>query len=322
VRIGEGPPLLRLAQRPPFLRAVSRIFTHGDQRPLFESRDVFFRPWSAFGAHRRLHLMLGDANLCDWALVLRVGATALVLEALERREGGAWPRLEAPLAALRAVNQDPELGRRLALQGEGPATALAVQRRYLEGVRAALGDEIARVPWKRRVLAMWEETLDALGQDPAALGDRVDWIAKRARVQDEVPAASDRAALEARGGRLMEAPPSDAEARRLRTLAFRALRADLRYHELGPGGGHRRLLRRGEVRELTTRDQVERALFEPPSDTRAAARGRAIREACRRGTGGAATWHRVRLGWRSWRVFGDPLAERATFSLGEGTASS
>lgn len=312
VRPGEGAPLVRLAQRPPFLRAVSRIFTHGDARPLFESRDVFFRPWSAFGSRRRLHLLLGDANLCDWALVLRVGATALVLEALESGAAVRWPRLVAPLAALRAVNEDDALTREIPLAWGGSATALAVQRRYLEGVRAALGDEIHRVAWKRRVFAMWEETLDALARDPAVLADRVDWIAKRALVEDEVPDPDDRRALERRGRALLEGPPADAEARRLRPLAFRALRADLRYHELGPRGGHRRLCRLGRVRELVSDVDVERALFEPPADTRAAARGRAIREASRGRTGGAATWHRVRVGWRSWRIYADPLAPRAT----------
>ncbi|MDX1650002.1 MAG: proteasome accessory factor PafA2 family protein, partial [Myxococcota bacterium] len=126
VRLGEGPPLLRLAQRPPFLRAVSRIFTHGDARPLFESRDVFFRPWSAFGSRRRLHLMLGDANLCDWALVLRVGATALVLEAIESGAAVDWPQLAAPLDALRTVNEDPERTARLPLREGPPATALTL----------------------------------------------------------------------------------------------------------------------------------------------------------------------------------------------------
>jgi proteasome accessory factor A len=62
----DGGPPFRLAQRPPFMHSLARVFTSGEKRPLYESRDVFFRPWSALGSRRRLHLLIGDANLCDW----------------------------------------------------------------------------------------------------------------------------------------------------------------------------------------------------------------------------------------------------------------
>ena len=77
--------------------------------------------------------------------------------------------------------------------------------------------------------------------------------------------------------------------------------------ELGPRGGYRRLEARGEVRRLVEPEAVERARSEPPRDTRAFARGRAIREACERRVSGSASWHRVRLGRLDWRLFPDPL---------------
>jgi proteasome accessory factor A len=305
----DGGPLLRLAQRPPHLRALSRMFTSGSERPLYESRDLFFRPWSAFAARRRLHLLLGDANLCEWAQVLRTGATALVLEAIEADPDGDWPRLADPLAALRALNRDPELRGELALAGGGSRGALALQRDYLERVRRVLArapDPPA--PWKARVLAMWDETLALLEREPEALADRVDWIAKRALLRRDVRDAADVRALEARGAEVLgERVALDDEARRLRGLAYRALRTDLRYHELGPGGGYRRLRAQGRVRTLVAEADVERARREPPADTRAHGRGRAIREAHRRSLPGGATWHRVRLGALDWRWFPDPL---------------
>ncbi|HVH04426.1 MAG TPA: proteasome accessory factor PafA2 family protein [Myxococcota bacterium] len=306
----DGGPLLRLAQRPPHLRSLSRIFTSGDDRPLYESRDLFFRPWSAFSARRRLHLLVGDANLCEWAQVLRVGATALVLEAIEADPGGAWPRLADPLGALHALNRDAELGAELELTGGTRRTAIAIQRAYLERVR----DAFAHAPeppaaWKGRVLAMWDETLALLERDPDALADRVDWIAKRALVRRELRAPGDARALESAGAALLrDAPGVDDETRRLRSVAYRVLRTDLRYHELGPGGGYRRLRARGRVRTLADPDAVERARRDPPSDTRAFPRGRAIRAAAERGQGGGANWHRVRIGALDWRWFLDPLA--------------
>jgi proteasome accessory factor A len=304
----DGGSPFRLAQRPPFLRSLARVFTSGENRPLYESRDVFFRPWSALGSRRRLHLMIGDANLCDWALVLRTGATLLVLEAIETGAPLDWPVLAQPLRALRALNADPELTLRYRLKDGSEVSALEIQRRFLRGVREILTPERESGGWRSRVVAMWEETLDLLERDPDALGDRIDWIAKRRLLRREIPETADWEAIGRQGAGILRgtSAPADGDSR-LRDLAFRALRADLRYHELGPRGGHRRLDHRGEVCSLVDREQVDRALLRPPSDTRAHARGRAIREARIRALSGGATWHRVRLGLFDWRWYPDPL---------------
>ncbi len=296
--------LLRTSQRAPFLRVVSAIFTHGDRRPMIELRDLFFRPWSAFGRRRRLHLMLGDANLCDWAFVLRMGATALVLEAIEAAPGDPeWPRLCDPLAAQRTASLDPFAP--LPLWAGGTANAIELQQRVLQQVRRILGD--TPCAWKRRVIRMWEETLVALRETPDALADRLDWVAKADLLRREVPSVEDRERLVREAPRLLRAAgPADAEEARLRELAFRLLRTDLRYHELGPRGGHRKLRQRDAIRSLADPEQVARARREPPTDTRARARGHAILDAARLGSG-AATWHRVRVGRFGWRWFLDPL---------------
>jgi proteasome accessory factor A len=319
----DGGPLLRVAQRPPFMRSLARIFTSGERRPVFELRDAFFRPWSAFGRRRRLHLMLGDANLCDWSLVLRTGTTALVLEAIEAEPDAAWPRLARPLPALREVANDPSLERTLQLEDGSAVTALEIQRRTLAVVRRVVGADPAPALWKLRVLAMWEETLDLLEREPAALADRVDWLAKRKLLHQLLPDPADRRALEARGSAVLEATsgasassPHHAAAadQRLRSLAWRALRIDFAYHELGPRGELRKLEAAGEVRRLTSDDAVARARREPPVDTRAAARGRAIRDAHAQRASGGVSWHRARIG-RAWRFFTDPLSPDDTSRL-------
>jgi len=304
----DGGPPFRLAQRPPFMRSLARVFTSGQNRPLYESRDVFFRPWSALGSRRRLHLLIGDANLCDWAMVLRIGATALVLEAIETGTQVDWPVLVRPLSALRALSADPELVLRYPLTDGSEASALEIQRRFLQGVREVLALESDSSGWRSEVMAMWEETLDLLERDPEALRDRIDWIAKRALMRREIPEPADWEAIGRRGPGILRGPvaPADGDSR-LRDLAFRALRADLRYHELGPRGGHRRLDGRGEVRRLVEPKRVDRALRRPPPDTRAHARGGAIHEAHARSVAGGATWHRVRLGRFDWRWYPDPL---------------
>jgi proteasome accessory factor A len=318
----DGGPLLRLAQRPPFVRALARIFPFGEERPIFELRDLFFRPWSAFGTHRRLHLLIGDANLCEWAQALRVGATALVLEAIECGRFQDWPVLRNPLDALDRVNRDLDLTAELELVSGERVTALEVQRRYLRAVRRTLAEDGGpRALWKARVLQMWEETLDLLERDPEALADRVDWIAKRRLLLDEVPDNADREALRRRGAAVLGkgGAPTAAD-RRLRELAYCLLRADLRYHELSPRGGYRRLERQGEVRRLSDPERVRRARTEPPGDTRAWARGQAIKWAQSHARSGGVAWHRVRLGKFDWRWFMDPLdPQRRQSASGDGS---
>jgi proteasome accessory factor A len=305
----DGGPLLRIAQRPPFLRSLARIFPVGEDRPIFEIRDLFFLPWSALRTRRRLHLMVGDANLCEWAQVLRFGATALVLEAIEAGADVEWPRLREPLDALNRINCDVELRVAVELEDGTRATALELQRRYLAAVRTALGADGGPLPaWKVRVLRLWEETLALLERDPGALADRIDWIAKRCALLEAVPDSRDREALRRRGaevtGERRDLTPAD---RRLRDLAFRLWRADLRYHELGPRGGYRRLEQSGLVLRFSDPERVRRARSEPPADTRAWARGQAIKWSHAHALSGAAAWHRVRLGKFDWRYFIDPL---------------
>lgn len=301
-----GGALIRVAQRPPFLRELARIHDGGDARPIFELRAPFFAPLDALRRQRRLHVLSGDANLCEWALWLRVASTALVLEAIEAEPEG-WPELADPLEALRRVGADPELRERLELRDGSAACALEIQRLYLARVETvlALGPELA--PWKRRALARWRETLDLLARDPEQLADRVDWIAKRKLVHGEIPLAADREALARCGAELVASAQSEPEAARLRALAFRVWRADLRYHELGPRGGFRRLAARGRIRRLSDPDAVGRARRDPPQDTRAAARGRAIRWAGEMGLAGSATWERVRLPGHRTLDLADPL---------------
>jgi proteasome accessory factor A len=305
----DGGSLFRLAQRPPFLKVLARIFPDDDARPLYEMRDLFFPPWSALRARRRLHLLIGDANMSEWAQALRVGATALALEVIEDGTPEGWPVLAKPLEALQAINVDPELRAKYALCDGSSASALEIQTRILAFVRERLAaDPEPLVLWKARVLSMWQETLDGLRRSPDSLADRIDWLAKRRLVIEDLPDMGDREALRQRGAEVMRDGGARTDAdHRLRELAFRARRIDLRFHELGPRGGARRLERRGLFRRISDPDQVTLARTEPPADTRAFARGQAIKFAHANAVSGRAAWDRVRVGKLGYRYMGDPL---------------
>jgi proteasome accessory factor A len=260
--------------------------------------------------------MHGDANLCDWSLVLRAGTTALVLEAVEAEPGADWPQLARPLEALREVANDPELERTFELRDGRRSSALEIQRRTLAIVRRVIEADATPALWKLRVLAMWEETLDGLERNPEALADRIDWLAKRRLLHRLLSDPADRRALEARGAALLEASAdSPAADLRLRGLAWRALRIDFAYHELGPRGELRKLEAAGEVRRLAGDEAIAKARREPPADTRAAARGRAIRDAHALRLSGGVSWHRARIGRFTWRFFTDPLSPDDTLRI-------
>jgi proteasome accessory factor A len=164
---------------------------------------------------------------------------------------------------------------------------------------------------------MWEETLDLLARDPGALADRIDWLAKRKLLHETLRDPADRRALELRGAALLEAAPAGSLADEgLRRLAWRALRIDFAYHELGGRGEQRKLEACGVLQRIASDAAVAHARREAPPDTRAAARSRAIRDAHARGVSGGVSWHRARIGPFAWRFFTDPLAPRDTFRLG------
>ena len=189
----DGGPLFRLAQRPPFLRVLSRIFPEGDQRPLFETRELFFRPLSALRSKRRLHLLVGDSNLCEHTLFLRVGTTLLVLEALEA-DPGEWPELVDPLESLRAVSLDVEMRVPLALCGGAEANAIEIQRAYLERVRHA-------APHWRRARAVEGARAARLERGARPARARPRRAGRPARLGGQAPAGAGGAARSRRRGR-------------------------------------------------------------------------------------------------------------------------
>ena len=58
-------------------------------------------------AYRRLHVIVGDSNMSEYATFLKVGATAIMLrDARGRLDGPSGPDLEDPIRAIREISQD------------------------------------------------------------------------------------------------------------------------------------------------------------------------------------------------------------------------
>jgi proteasome accessory factor A len=219
------------------------------KRPIINTRD---EPHGDPSRYRRLHVILGDANLSEVQTFLKLGVTALFLAALE---DGALPDpidLADPVEACWRVSHDVDLCAPLPLDEGGSATALEVQFRYLEWLAKYAERELEEPVWGQ-VIREWESVLADLEQDPDRCADRLDWVAKRRLLRGYVE----------RDGIAWDAP-------KLKAL-------DLQYHDVDPAVGlYHRLAARGAIRRLFSDEEVDAARSNPPARTRAYFRGRCV----------------------------------------------
>ncbi|MEW6305611.1 MAG: proteasome accessory factor PafA2 family protein [Verrucomicrobiota bacterium] len=241
-------PAFQISQRSDFFCELQSVDTM-QRRPLINTRD---EPHANPERFRRFHVIVGDANMSPFATRLKIGATALVLEALVENPNAVLPALTDPLATLQAISRDPSFRWELTLFGSKPSTAIEVQRNYLEAVRGLC--DLSR-PDKAAVVADWESTLADLETDFQRCRNRLDWVAKRELVRGFQEAE-----------RLQEDDPW------LQSL-------DLEYHRLDfVEGLYYGLEQAGSMLGVPDEAIVLRAVNEPPMTTRAAIRGKCIQK--------------------------------------------
>src|SRR4051794_33588379 len=111
------------------------------KRPIINTRD---EPHADPEKYRRLHVIIGDANMSEVSTYLKVGTTSLVLAMIEERwlsnDNGADLAIEGPVAALRAISHDASLKHQVTLRDGRRMTALQVQMEYLEQARKDVED--------------------------------------------------------------------------------------------------------------------------------------------------------------------------------------
>ena len=222
------------------------------KRPIVNTRD---EPHADSQRYRRLHVIVGDANLAEVATFLKLGTTAIVLACIEDDAfAEADLALANPVHAIHAVSADPGLTTTVELVDGRQMTAVELQwelydvaRKYAaERGLACLGSEEIGAA----VLRRWEEVLHGLETDPSTVAAQVDWAAKLQLME----AYRDRHGL-------------DWDDHRLAAL-------DLQYHDLRP---ERSLFARLGTERLVGEEEVHRAVTEPPRRTRAFFRGECLR---------------------------------------------
>jgi proteasome accessory factor A len=247
-----GPDVsFQLSQRADFIEAEVGLETTL-KRPIVNTRD---EPHADAERFRRLHVILGDANMCEVSTFLKVGTTGLLLMLIEDEavDPDAFA-IRAPVEAIKIVSRDTDLRARFEMTDGRRMSALELQWEYLDAVKSYLKarPEID-AEWAPEVVARWEYVLTALEGDPSSLERELDWVAKR----NLLDAYRERHGLQWGDSRLHL--------------------IDLQYHDvLRERGLYYKLELSDRVERLVSDDEVRRAMTEPPADTRAFFRGECL----------------------------------------------
>ena len=221
------------------------------KRPIVNTRD---EPHCDAQKYRRLHVILGDANLSEISTYLKVGTTAIVLAMIEDDELPRDLSLATPVQSLRKVSWDTSLTELVELADGGRMTALDLQWQYFDYAKKyaeARGLEAVGEDVGQDVLRRWEHVLTALETDFLSLADQLDWVAKYRMFNG-----------------YRERHGIGWDDTRIRAL-------DLQYHDLRPD---RSLFRRLGIERITDDAEVTAAMTEPPATTRAYFRGKCLQK--------------------------------------------
>ena len=241
-----SPAEYQISQRADFCECLVDLNTMV-KRPIINTRDEPHADQSRF---RRLHVIVGDANMAELSTYLKVGTLNIVLELLEAETDLPQLELDEPIRVFKQVSRDLDMKETFKLVGGRPTTALAIQRAYL---KAATNFYACHDPdqMTRDVLARWEDVLNKLDQDPRLLVKELDWVAKRHMIES-----------------YMDRKSCGWDDPRMKLM-------DLQYHDVRPEKGLFYTLERGNLIERIVQEhEIASAEFTPPRGTRAYFRGR------------------------------------------------
>ncbi|GAC1611507.1 MAG: Pup--protein ligase [Mycobacteriales bacterium] len=245
-------------------------------RPIINTRD---EPHADAERFRRLHVIVGDSNMNEVTTMLKVGATDLVLRMIEAGVIMRDLSLENPIRAIREISHDLTGRRKVKLANGREASALEIQREYLEKASDFIERRGSDTTVKR-VLELWHRTLTAIDTGNLALVDReIDWVTKyqlieRYRARDDLGLASPRIA-----------------------------QLDLAYHDVNRNRGLYYLLeRKGAVERATTDLAIFEAKSVPPQTTRARLRGEFIKRAQEKRRDFTVDWVHLKLNDQAQRT--------------------
>ena len=274
LQTARGAPF-SIAQRAEHIwEGVSSATTRS--RPIINTRD---EPHADGDRYRRLHVIVGDSNMSEYATFLKVGACSLILRMLEDPSVVLRDMtLENPIRAIREISHDLTCTRRVRLQNGREVSAFEIQSEYLQrAIRYAEFHELSIQ--EKQALDMWEHVMTGIERDPLSLDREVDWVIKHNLIER----------YRERHGLAL----SSAEVALL----------DLQYHDISRRRSvFYRLQARDMVERIVTDDDIHDAMETPPQTTRARLRGEFIRRAKDRKRDYTVDWVHLKLNDQAQRT--------------------
>ncbi|MSR64206.1 MAG: proteasome accessory factor PafA2 [Verrucomicrobiae bacterium] len=243
---GNKPGHYQISQRSDFFSVLVSIDTMS-RRPIINTRD---EPHADPKKWRRLHVIIGDANMNEFATALKIGTTALAIGLIENDSFPREFQLADPVAAIRSISHDQSYQWLVKLKDGRNVSALDIQRAYHAQARKEWFGRDPETDW---LINQWEIILNDLEQDPMQCADRLDWVSKKYLL--DLFAESENVSWE---------DPW------LQSL-------DLEYHNVDRSESlYYELVRSNKVRRVVTDYEIGRSIYYPPLNTRAYFRGRCV----------------------------------------------
>jgi proteasome accessory factor A len=243
------PCSYQLSQRADFFETEVALDTMV-KRPIVNTRD---EPHADRDKYRRLHVIVGDSNMSEYTIYLRNGVTALILSMIEDGAITKDLSLRDPVRAISEVSHDLTLQKKLTMEDGSLRTALEIQSDFLDMALAYTSSRSLDTVQKD-VLQKWQEVMEALARDPMELDTRIDWVMKKRLIESYM----DRKNL----------AWDDSQVQML----------DLQYHDSRPDKGLYYLLeRQGRAERIVTDEEIQHAVYNPPTNTRAYFRGECLK---------------------------------------------
>ncbi|MEU9628877.1 Pup--protein ligase [Streptomyces luteogriseus] len=246
-------------------------------RPIINTRD---EPHADAERYRRLHVIVGDSNMSETTMLLKVGATDLVLRMIEAGTVMRDLTLENPIRAIREVSHDITGRRKVRLASGREASALEVQREYYEKALDFCERRGIRTGTVEQVLELWGRTLDAIeAEDLDRIGTEIDWVMKYKLIER----------YRAKHNMTMSHP--------------RVAQIDLAYHDIHRRRGLYYLLeKKGQATRICNDLKIFEGKSVPPQTTRARLRGDFIRRAQEQRRDFTVDWVHLKLNDQAQRT--------------------
>ncbi|MGW7574712.1 Pup--protein ligase [Streptomyces sp. NPDC054765] len=246
-------------------------------RPIINTRD---EPHADAERYRRLHVIVGDSNMSETTMMLKVGATDLVLRMIEAGTVMRDLTLENPIRAIREVSHDITGQRKVRLASGREASALEVQQEYYEKAVDFCDRRGIRTGTVEQVLELWGRTLEAIRDEELdRISTEIDWVMKHQLIER----------YRTKNNITMSHP--------------RVAQIDLAYHDIHRRRGLYYLLeRKGQAARICNDLKIFEGKSVPPQTTRARLRGDFIRRAQEQRRDFTVDWVHLKLNDQAQRT--------------------